>query len=60
MTDETSESPQVSPPKGSRPAPEPNREGAACWHRPSATVIDIKRTMMFAGSGADLSGRSTS
>jgi hypothetical protein len=36
-----------------------NADSPSVWHPPSASVIDIKRTLLLAGSGSDLSGRTT-
>jgi hypothetical protein len=60
MADQTEDLRQACSPAESRSATEPDGERLAAWHRPSTSVIDIKRTMFFGGSGSDLSGRTTS
>ncbi len=37
----------------------PNAETSTVWRPPTVSVIDIKRTLLLAGSGSDLSGRTT-
>jgi hypothetical protein len=41
-------------------SPQPAADCPAAWRAPTVRIIDIKRTLFLAGSGSDLSGRSTS